>query len=100
MLNEKSFVEWVKSNYEFEIVESVHESFRKHVMDSVENIDGKAIYKRTGEVLDFISFNSRDAYIATRFLHGGREVLTEAFRAGTLTPTSVMAEELRMAVGQ
>ena len=37
-------------------------------------------------------------YIATRFLNGGREVLTEAFRAGTLTPTSVMAEELQMAV--
>jgi hypothetical protein len=90
----------VKSSYEFEIVESVRESFRKHVMDSVENVDGKAIYKRTGEVLDFITFNSRDAYIATRFSSGGREVLTEAFRAGTLTPTSVMAEELQMAVGQ
>ena len=68
-------------------------------MDSVENVDGKAIYKRTGEVLDFIHFNSRDAYIATRFLNGGREVLTEALRSGTLTPTSVMAEELQMAVG-
>ncbi|NBS66765.1 MAG: FAD-binding protein, partial [Betaproteobacteria bacterium] len=32
VLNEKSFVEWVKSNYEFEIVESVRESFRKHVL--------------------------------------------------------------------
>ena len=100
VLNEKAFVEWVKSNYEFEIVESVRESFRKHVMDSVENVDGTAIYKRTGEVLDFIHFNSRDAYIATRFLSGGREVLTQAFRAGTLTPTSVMAEELQMAVVQ
>jgi hypothetical protein len=100
VLNEKAFVDWVKSHYEFEIVESVRESFRKHVMDSVENVDGKAIYKRTGEVLDFITFNSRDAYIATRFLDGGREILTEAFRQGTLTPTSVMAEELQMAVGQ
>ncbi len=100
VIHEKAFVDWVKSHYEFEIVESVRESFRKHVMDSVENVDGKAIYKRTGEVLDFITFNSRDAYIATRFLDGGREVLTEAFRPGTLSPTSVMAEELRMAVGQ
>ncbi len=100
VIYEKAFVDWVKSHYEFEIVESVRESFRKHVMDSVENVDGKAIYKRTGEVLDFITFNSRDAYIATRFLDGGREVLTEAFRAGTLSPNSAMAEELRLAVGQ
>ncbi len=100
VLNEKAFVQWVKDNYEFEIVETVRESFKKHVMDSVENVDGKAIYKRTGEVLDFISFNSRDAYVSTRFSNGGREVLTHAFRTGALTPTAVMAEELRIAVGQ
>ncbi|NDG69560.1 MAG: hypothetical protein EBX48_05425 [Actinobacteria bacterium] len=76
------------------------ESFRKHVMDSVENVDGKAIYKRSGEILDFITFNSRDSYISTRFLTGGREVLSQAFRSGSLTPSSVMAEELEMAVGQ
>lgn len=100
VLNEKAFVQWVKDNYEFEIVETVRESFKKHVMESVENVNGKAIYKRTGEVLDFISFNSRDAYVSTRFSNGGREVLTQAFRTGALTPTAVMAEELRMAVGQ
>ena len=81
-------------------MESVRESFRKHVMESIQNVDGKAIYKRTGEVLDFITFNSRDSYIATRFLNGGREVLTEALRARTLTPTAVMAEELKMVAGQ
>ncbi len=83
-----------------EIIESIRESFRKHVMDSVENVDGKAIYKRSGEILDFITFNSRDSYISTRFLSGGREVLSQAFRSGSLTPSSVMAEELEMAVGQ
>ncbi len=98
--NEKAFVDWVKSNYEYEIIESIRESFRKHVMDSVENVDGKAIYKRSGEILDFITFNSRDSYISTRFLTGGREVLSQAFRSGSLTPSSVMAEELEMAVGQ
>jgi hypothetical protein len=50
--------------------------------------------------LDFITFNSRDSYISTRFLSGGREVLSQAFRSGSLTPSSVMAEELEMAVGQ
>jgi hypothetical protein len=100
VLNESAFISWVKENWEYEIVESVRDSFRKHILDSVENVDGKAIYPRTGEVLDFINFNSRDPYIATRFKDGGREALIEAFRAGSLTPNEVMAEELLMAVGQ
>jgi len=100
VLNESAFISWVKENWEYEIVESVRDSFRKHILDSVENVDGKAIYPGTGEVLDFINFNSRDAYIATRCKDGGREALIEAFRAGSVTPNEVMAEELLMAVGQ
>ena len=100
VLSEKAFVEWVKSNWEHEIVETVRESFRKHILDSVEEVDGKAIYPRTGEVLDFIHFNSRDPYISTRFKDGGREALLDAFRAGALSPSEVMSEELLMAVGQ
>jgi hypothetical protein len=93
-------LEWVREKYEFEIVETVRDSFRKHILDSVENVDGKAIYPRTGEILDFISFNSRDAYVSTRFVDGGRESLLEAFRAGVLNPSAVMSEELAMSVGQ
>jgi hypothetical protein len=100
VISEKALVEWVKSNWEYEIVESVRDSFRKHILDSVENVDGKAIYPRTGEVLEFIHFNTRDPYIATRFKDGGREALLGAFRAGSLTPSEVMSEELLMAVGQ
>ena len=99
VLSEKAFVEWVRKNWEYEIVETVRDSFRMHILDSVENVDGKAIYPRTGEVLDFISFNSRDAYVATRFAEGGRDVLAEAFRSGVVTPTAVMAQELKLAVG-
>lgn len=100
VLNESSFISWVKTNWEYEIVESVRDSFRKHILESVENVDGKAIYPRTGEVLDFIHFNSREPYIATRFKDGGREALIEAFRAGVLSPNEVISEELLMAVGQ
>ncbi|MEY3346650.1 MAG: hypothetical protein ACKN8W_02165 [Actinomycetales bacterium] len=100
VLSEKALVEWVRANWDYEIVETVRDSFRKHILESVENVDGHAIYPRTGEVLDFISFNSRDPYIATRFKDGGREALIEAFRVGALSPSEVMAEELLMAVGQ
>lgn len=99
VVNEKAMVDWVKSNWEFEIVESVRESFRKHLLESIENVNGKAIYPRTGEVLDFISFQSRDPYISTRFTEDGRDLLAEAFRSGSVNPSSVIADELRMAVG-
>lgn len=98
--NEKAFTDWVKSNWEYEIVETVRESFRKHILESVQNVDGKALYPRTGELLDFIIFSPRDPYISTRFKDGGREALVEALRAGSLSPSEVMADELLMAVGQ
>ena len=100
VLSEKALLEWVREKYDYEIVETVRDSFRKHILDSVENVDGKAIYPRTGEILDFIHFNSKDAYVSTRFVDGGRESLLEAFRAGVLNPSSVISEELAMAVGQ
>ncbi len=100
VLNDKAFVDWVRSNWEYEIIETVRDSFKKHILESVANVDGKAIYPRTGEVLEFISFNSRDPYISTRFKDGGRAALLEAFRAGALNPSEVMADELMMAVGQ
>jgi hypothetical protein len=83
VLSEKALVEWVRANWDYEIVETVRDSFRKHILESVENVDGRAIYPRTGEVKD-----------------GGREALIEAFRVGALSPSEVMAEELLMAVGQ
>ena len=100
VLNDKAFVDWVRSNWEYEIVETVRDSFKKHILEAVENVDGRAIYPRTGEVLEFISFNSRDPYISTRFKDGGRAALLEAFRVGVLSPSEVMADELMMAVGQ
>ena len=48
----------------------------------------------SGEVLDFITFNSRDSYISTRFTETGRELIADAFRAGTLSPSDVIANEL------
>mgnify|MGYP003352651671 CR=1 FL=1 len=39
VLSEKAFVEWVRQKYEYEIIETVRESFRKHVLESVENVD-------------------------------------------------------------
>jgi aspartate carbamoyltransferase regulatory subunit len=92
--NEYAFTEWVRSNYESEIVQSVRESFRKKILDDLKNVNGSAVHLDTGEVLDFISYNSRDSYISTRFTESGRELITDAFRSGSLSPSEVIAKEL------
>ena len=54
----------------------------------------RARISEAGRRLDFIAFNSRDSYISTRFTETGRELITDAFRAGTLSPGEVIANEL------
>jgi hypothetical protein len=87
----------VRANYDPEIVQSVRDSFRKKILEDLKNENGDAIHLETGEVLDFIAFNSRDSYISTRFTETGRELITDAFRAGKLNPGEVIAHELIVA---
>ena len=94
VLNEKAFTDWVSANWSNEIIAVVRESFRKLILGQVELIDGKAIYTKTGEVLDFITFEQRDPYVSTKFASAGREAIVNAFKSGELTPTNVLAKEL------
>lgn len=93
VLHEQALTNWVKANWEQEIVESVRESFRKVVLDKIENNNGIAVYPETGEVLDFISFKQRESYVSTRFATGGREVILGAFANGELNPSVMLSEE-------
>jgi hypothetical protein len=93
VLNEQALTNWVKANWETEIVESVRDSFRKVILDKIENNNGVAVYPETGEVLDFISFKQRESYVSTRFATGGREVILEAFANGELSPSVMLSEE-------
>ena len=93
VLHEQALTNWVKANWEHEIVESVRESFRKVVLDKIENNNGVAVYPETGEVLDFISFKQRESYVSTRFASGGREVILDAFANGELSPSVMLSEE-------
>ena len=83
----------MKANWETEVVESVRESFRKVVLDKMENNNGVAVYPQTGEVLDFISFKQRESYVSTRFATGGREVILDAFSNGELSPSVMLSDE-------
>ena len=93
VLNEQALTNWVKANWETEIVQSVRDSFRKVILDKIENNNGVAVYPETGEVLDFISFKQRESYVSTRFATGGREVILEAFANGELSPSVMLSEE-------
>jgi len=93
ILDEAAFTRWVKENWEHEIVESVRESFRKHVMENIVSNNDEAVYLRTGEVLKFVSFKQRESYVSTRFATGGREVITEAFASGELSPAVMLNDE-------
>ena len=100
VMQEQAFTNWVKANWEQEVVESVRESFRKVVLDKVVNNNGVAVYSDTGEVLDFIAFKQRESYVSTRFATGGREVITEAFASGELSPSVVLSDTEPLAVAQ
>ena len=93
VLHEQALINWVKANWETEVVESVRESFRKVVLDKMENNNGVAVYPQTGEVLDFISFKQRESYVSTRFATGGREVILDAFSNGELSPSVMLSDE-------
>ena len=94
ILHESAFTEWVKANWSSEIIETVRESFKKHLLDEIVNVNGNAVYPKTGEVLNFVGFNHRDPYISTRFIDGGRDALYSAFRSGSLSPADVISYEL------
>lgn len=93
VLHEPAFVNWVEANWKHEIVQTVRESFRKAILEKVENNNGVAVYPETGEVLDFISFKQRESYVSTRFAAGGREVITDAFANGELSPAQMLSDE-------
>jgi len=90
---EQAFTKWVKQNWSTEIEETVRDSFRKVILEKIDNDNGVAVFTETGEVLDFISFKQREAYVSTRFATGGREVITEAFATGELSPTMMLSNE-------
>jgi ribosomal protein S16 len=91
VINEDSFLKWVEENADASnIVRTIRDSYRKHVLDNIVEIDGKAVYATTGEVVDFVIMKSRESYVSTRFSTGGRDVIVEAIRNHTIDMTSLI----------
>ena len=90
VVHETAFIEFVEKIMPTEIVKSVRDSYKKHFLENCISVDGQTIYTPTGEVLNFISFKNRESYVSCRFASGGREIIADAFRSGTLNPAQLL----------
>ena len=91
--NETSFVEFVEETNPENVVKSVRDTYKKFILDNIVEMDGQAVFAPTGEVLPFIIFKPREAYVSTRFSKGGREAIQDAFREGTISPAELIVSD-------
>lgn len=88
--NETAFIAFVEQSRPDEVVKAVRESFKKHFLDNVVEVNGESIYTPTGEVISFVGFKARESYVSTRFAKGGREAIADAFRNRSLNPAELI----------
>lgn len=84
--DERGFVEWVMANHKDEIIQTVRDSFKKYLLDSViEGPDASAVHPATGELVPGVMFTSSAPYVSTRFEKGGREAVIDALLSGVVS---------------
>ena len=84
ILDEVAFVNWVKENYPFEIVESVNPIFQKNFTEQLRAVDNKAIFAKTGELIDFVEVRQQKSFLITRIHPEGVERIETALADGRL----------------
>lgn len=92
VLNERSFVSWVKANLPDEIVETVRESSREAILDKFNYVDDIAI-DPNGEPVVWLIGNTSEPYLATKFHSDGREKLREAIVSNSIEPKKLLELE-------
>ena len=92
VINERRFLEWVKSNHPSEIVESVRESFRDVVLDKFNYLDDLVI-DPNGEPVDWLVGHTSEPYLTTKFHSDGREKLREALVSNSIEPKKILELE-------
>lgn len=84
--NESAFLQWVNENFPTEIEPKVRDGFRKRYTETLAMTpDGKIFSTLNGEILDFMSIETKAPYVSTRFAPEGREIVLEAMREHRLT---------------
>ena len=84
--NETAFLHWVEENFSTEIEPKVRDSFRKRFTETLAMTpDSKIFSTLSGEILEFMSVETKAPYVSTRFAPEGREIVLEAMREHRLT---------------
>lgn len=90
--NDKKFVEWVKSNFPTEIVESVRESSVDGLLAKLQYVDDLVI-DMNGEPVDWVIGSESEPYLVTKFQGDGRETMREGLIRNIVEPHKVLELE-------
>jgi hypothetical protein len=72
---------WVEREHPSEVVPAIRDSFRKHLMDNIEETaSGHAVFKATGEIVPGIQFREGSSYVSTRWQPEGKDAVLEAIK--------------------
>ena len=90
--NDRKFVEWVKSNFPTEIVESVRESSVDGLLGKLQYVDDLVI-DMNGEPVDWVIGSESEPYLVTKFQGDGRETMREGLIRNIVEPHKVLELE-------
>jgi hypothetical protein len=92
VFNEDAFAQFVESIEPHSIVSRVREQAQIRILADIEEHDGQAIHKPTGQIVEGIQFVSRIPFVQTKFTSEGKERLIEAFRSNQIATKDILKE--------
>jgi hypothetical protein len=92
IVNEKAFVEWVKTNFASEIVESVREGSVDVLLAKLQYVDDLVI-DHNGERVSWAVGNTSEPYLMTKFAADGRDKLKDAMMSNAIDPIKMLELE-------
>ncbi len=92
IVNQKAFVDWVKSNFASEIIESVRESSVDVLLAKLQYVDDLVI-DHNGERVDWVVGSTSDPYLMTKFAQDGRDKLKDAMMTNAIDPRKMLELE-------
>jgi hypothetical protein len=92
VFNEDAFAHFVESIEPHSIVTRVREEAKFRILDDIEEHEGYAVYKPTGQIVNGVIFVKRIPFVQTKFTKKGKETLIEAFRSNQIATKDILKE--------
>lgn len=92
IVNQRGFVDWAKTNFPSEIVESVREGSIDVLLSKLQYMDDLVI-DHNGEVISWCVGNTSEPYLMTKFSSEGRELLKNAIVSNQLDARKMLELE-------